>query len=178
MSDKKTMELRKKKFSEYGFEKYNIDPKPLPENLPDEVNLSSDNPDFKDCFADIKIESVEQLKMLVGVPSAMANKKMSHEIDENCDIHEFAKLVMLGDWENDLSQNPRAAEVEKYIFSRVNSIPVGAFKDLVVKDGQKVNMTEPTYYFDNVTVYGSGEIVLNGQVKMIVSGEVQYIDKA
>lgn len=175
MSDAKKLELRKSKFQEYGFDRLNITPKKLPTPITNNIALSPDNPDMKDAFIDIAIKDMEHLKLLVGIPSNLVKEKKNHAIDETQDIYQLAKMAVLSDWTNDLANSKRADEIEKFILSHAKSIKVGVFEDLVVNDGQKVNLTEPSYYFDNITVYGTGEIILSDHVKLVVSGEVSYI---
>lgn len=178
MSDEKRLERRKKKFAEYGFDESKMKPMDLPDPLPDEVDISPLYPTFKDCFTDIPVKDMEHLKQLVGVPSSLSKEKLAHTITDDHDVHHIAKLAMHGDWENDLCKYPRAAEVEKYALGQAKTVSVGTFSDLVVKDNQKVTLNSaPTYYFDNITVYGTGEIILGDHVKLIVSGEVKYVPK-
>jgi hypothetical protein len=177
MSDKNTVENRKKVFENYGFDKFAIEPLELPTPMPDGANLSPTDSAWSKYFIRVTVKDLEHLKQLVGVPSSLAAKGDYPEGPEDGeDIYSKARNAILGDWSGKLKSEPDASKIEKLILSSVKDIPVFLGTDLVVEDGKTVELGDAsTYYFDNITVHGSGQINLKNHVKLVVSGTVTHI---
>lgn len=178
MSDKKKAEQRQQVFASYGFNELNKEPLELPCPMPDGTKLSPTDPKWSKYFTKVKVKDIEHLKQLVGVPSALAakgNHPAGHEGGE--DIHSKARNAILGDWSGKLKASPDAAKVEELILSNAQEIPVFLGQDLVVEDGRTIELGDaPTYFFDNITIHGSGQINVKGHVKLVVSGTVEHVN--
>lgn len=156
------------------------EPLAMPADLGPEVVISPDNPEWARYFVTVRVRTVEHLKRLAGIPSDVAASAIASGIyhvpvPRGPDVIYRAQTALLGDWTGSLSHQEGAREVEEFMLRAAAEIPVFATTDLVVHDGEKyVLRGAPTFYFDTITVYGSGEIVTEGEIK-IFSDEIAHI---
>lgn len=62
--------------------------------------------------------------------------------------------------------------VTSYLLNTVGSIPVLYGSDLTVEDGQTWECPAPVVYFDNITVIGSGSIVVQANQKVVAQNVI------
>lgn len=164
----------------FGLAESVSEPRALPAGLGPEVVISREDPNWSPYFVTVKVRSIEHLKQLTGIPSAVAASAMasgSYRVpaSEGSHVVHRAKAALFGDWTGSLARDESAREVEEFMLSAAAELPVFATTDLVVENGQTyVLKGAPTFYFDSIKVYGSGSIVTEGQIK-IISDSIEHI---
>ena len=160
---------------------------PFPDDMaPDRIAF--DVPELRRNYVTARPETLEDMRLLVGVPVELAHRceaeMESREVDFSLlptepfqagsldsrqvrELEKHAWNLLLGRLDDiDLEAEPHASTV-RYILGRARSLPVLVAKDLVVHDGEVKKLSGPTAVFNKVTVYGSGEIQLQDDVKIM-----------
>lgn len=84
--------------------------------------------------------------------------------------------VLFGYVDEGLLREPFWAAIVEALRDRLRDLQILVIGDLVVQDGETVTISNtPTAYFNRVTVYGSGSIVLEGNTK-IIADVIEHLD--
>lgn len=156
------------------------EPLALPEGLGSEVIISRDDRQWSPYFVTVKVRDIEHLKQLAGIPSNVAASAMASDGYQvpgsgGSDVADQAMAALFGDWAGSLGEEKSAPKVEEFMMTAAAELPIFATTDLVVQSGETYTLTgAPTFYFDSITVHGTGEIVTEGQIK-IISDSIEYI---
>jgi hypothetical protein len=175
-----THEERRALLEPFGLAEAIGEPLAMPADLGPEVVISPDDQNWSRHFVTVKVRGVEHLKQLTGIPSdvaasAEASGHYQVPVFGGSQIADKAMTALFGDWTGSLSHDGSAKEVEEFMMAAASELPVFATTDLVVKDGETYTLKDaPTFYFDSITVYGTGGIVTKGQLK-IISDSVAYL---
>jgi|GEM_PF-1482501 len=150
-----------------------------PDGLGPQVVVSRDDATWAPYFVTVPVDDVEHLKRLAGVPSHVAATAASDGTydasafttgtgTDGTELVDRARAALFGDWEGSLGAQDAAGEVRDFMLQAASQLPVFATTDLVVHDGEVYTLKDaPTFYFDSITVHGTGQIVAEGQVKII-----------
>jgi hypothetical protein len=148
------------------------EPLAMPADLGPEVVISPDDQEWSPYFVTVRVRDIEHLKQLTGIPSDVAASAIasgSYQVPDPGGSHvtHRARTALFGDWTGSLANEESAREVEEFMMRAAAELPVFATTDLVIHDGETYTLRgAPTFYFDSITVYGTGEIVTEGQIKI------------
>lgn len=159
-------------------------------------SIGPDEPALKHHFVHVEPRTLEDLKLWAGVPSDIARHskgkikkipfseaELPKDTDFNFDrlppqqqktVLAAARDLLIGDVDPKNVERPPLAGVVRYMLHRARKFPVFLASDLIVYDGETVELKgAPLFVFNNVIVYGSGEIRLETDCK-IVAESVQH----
>ena len=171
----------------------------LPENLGSHVRFSFDDPQWKKYYFKVTPKNLDHLKILAGVPNATARKVIESKNHLNLKAVEYNELPMEASFKfESLPINSKMAVINSahnllfgyvdptamhatpyagivnYMLNEAKDLTVFAADDLIVKDGEtRVFKDAATLAFNNVKIYGTGQIVIESQIKLIANS-VQY----
>lgn len=162
-----------------------------------EITITPDDSQWSSFYFRVKPKDIAHLKLLAGVPSETAAhplykaplKEVAHfnlpskdrcetaalsEAEERA-LYDMAHNILFGSFDHDLLAKTPFSPVVEFMLHKADGMTVFAAQDLVINDGQTVVFDKTaTLYFNRVTVYGTGQIVISAQVK-IIADTIEYL---
>lgn len=188
-------EQSRARLERYGLQDVVAELPQMPELGDPETVISGFDEAWRDYFFQVTPKDIAHLRLLAGVPSSAARDPLYECVRKQVAVHELragagvrtklgaaeerslynaAHNVLFGAYADEALEREPLAGVCRFMLEAAAGMSVFAAKDLVVGDGRTVRFTEPgTLYFNSVQVYGSGEIVLEAQIK-IVANSIEY----
>ena len=157
--------------------------------------ISPNSPCYKANYIFASVKSLDDLRRLWGVPVDVANRS-NYDVIEYRDtstvpdsftftdldadtrslVRDTAIHMLIGPTDSLESLNKTSHPgIVKYMLEESDGMPVLVGKDLIVKDGEVKTITQTgTVVFNNVIVYGNGEIKFESSVKLVAQS-IQHL---
>jgi hypothetical protein len=180
----KETERRRLKF--YRLDRYIKELPPFPA-LTGDVVLSPDHPALKDNFIQVEAESLDDLKLWLGIPNGMVDQQQllgslrpfdarylpgdDFDFDDLDALQQQAVThhaynLLFGWADPETVRQPPHRQVVEHMLAMSRGMRILTGDDLVVQNGQTYTVTQPSVFFNSITLYGSGSINVPATVKV------------
>jgi hypothetical protein len=173
----------------------------LPPDLGKDVIITPEDKRWQKYYFRVSPRNLEHLKRLAGVTSEITEsrkykpklrKVRDEELPEVKRSLNFAKLepesqqsvldtahnLLFGHADAEISQSGVNRPIVNYMLREARDLPVFGAAELIVLDGERrVIDGTATLVVDRIAVYGTGEIKLKGQIKIIAKKVEYYPDQ-
>lgn len=153
--------------------------------------ISPDNKLFSGNYIYVKAESIDHLRKICGVPCENTDSTIEIKLnllprkkkidvstlsnDSFREVRKMATKILLGHVNSDELTKLPYVGIQDYMLEEASNLPVFIAQDLIIKDGEiYVLKKTASAVFNNIIIYGSGEIKLESDMK-IIANSIKHI---